>query len=164
MAYYWLKSAAAAPLKLEILDTRGSVRACAASDTPVKPVDTEAINVQAIWQQPTQPPAATAGMHRFALAPAVVGGFGGGRRGPAAPAAKDACTPPAGSAPPPTRAARPAGSGGGGGRGASNALQPGDYTIRMTVDGQTYTQPVTVKPDPRGVPANTANEDVNNRE
>jgi hypothetical protein len=27
-------------------------------------------------------------------------------------------------------------------------MQPGDYTVRLTVDGQTYTQPVTVKPDP----------------
>jgi hypothetical protein len=24
--------------------------------------------------------------------------------------------------------------------------------VRLTVDGQTYTQPVTLKPDPRGVP------------
>jgi hypothetical protein len=32
-------------------------------------------------------------------------------------------------------------------------LQPGQYTVRLTVDGQTYTQPVTVKPDPRGAPA-----------
>jgi hypothetical protein len=29
---------------------------------------------------------------------------------------------------------------------------PGQYTVRLTVDGQTYTQPVTVKPDPRGAP------------
>ena len=33
----------------------------------------------------------------------------------------------------------------------------------MTVDGKTYTQPVTVKPDPRGVQTNTANEGINNR-
>jgi hypothetical protein len=45
----------------------GAVRACAASDTPVRPVDTETLNVQAIWQQPPQPPSAAAGMHRFAL-------------------------------------------------------------------------------------------------
>ena len=34
VAYYWLKSAAARPLKLELLDEDGAVRACAASDTP----------------------------------------------------------------------------------------------------------------------------------
>src|SRR5579863_9458233 len=63
--YYSLKSAATKPLKLELLSSDGAVRACAASDTPVKPPDTEAINVQAIWEQPTQPPSAAEGMHRF---------------------------------------------------------------------------------------------------
>jgi hypothetical protein len=29
-------------------------------------------------------------------------------------------------------------------------MQPGAYTVRLVVDGQTYTQPVMVKPDPRG--------------
>ena len=41
------------------------------------------------------------------------------------------------------------------GRGARRAaavLRPGEYTVRLTVDGQIYTQPVTVRPDPRGVP------------
>jgi hypothetical protein len=33
----------------------------------------------------------------------------------------------------------------------------------MTVDGKTYTQPVTVKPDPRGIPVNTASEEINTR-
>ena len=80
VAYYWLKTAAAQPLKLELLDGAGAVRACAASDTPVRPVDTETLNVQAIWEQPAQPPSAAAGMHRFALGgPSGRGGFGGGR-------------------------------------------------------------------------------------
>jgi hypothetical protein len=30
---------------------------------------------------------------------------------------------------------------------------PGAYTVRLTVDGQTYTQPVNIKADPRGAPA-----------
>jgi photosystem II stability/assembly factor-like uncharacterized protein len=164
VAYYWLKSAPTSPVKLEIVDSKGAVRACAASDTPVRPVDIEAINVQAIWEQPALPPSAEAGMHRFALAPAAPAGFGGGGRGaPAAPAAHDACSPPPGSAPAP--AARPGrGAGGGGdGRDRSNGLDPGEYTVRMTVDGKTYTQPVTVKPDPRGVQTNTANEGANDR-
>jgi photosystem II stability/assembly factor-like uncharacterized protein len=165
VAYYWLKAAAQKPLKLELLDGSGAVRACAASDTPVRPVDTEALNVQAYWQQPAQPPSAAAGMHRFALgATAGRGGGGGGGfgRGGGAAAAPDACTPVAGSAD--TAAAAPAaggrgrggrgggGGGGGGGRGGAGGLQAGAYTVRLTVDGQTYTQNVTVKPDPRGVP------------
>jgi hypothetical protein len=38
-------------------------------------------------------------------------------------------------------------------------LQPGTYTLRLTVDGKTYTQPAQVEPDPRGVPVDHANED-----
>ena len=88
LAYYWLKTAPAQPIKLELVDTKGTVRACVASDTPVHPVDTEAINVQAIWQQPTQPPSADAGMHRIALNVATPRAFGGGRRGPTTPASE----------------------------------------------------------------------------
>ena len=156
VAYYWLKSAAAQPLKLELVDGRGAVRVCAASDTPVHPPDTETLNVQAVWMQPAAPPSAGAGMHRYALNLGGGRGAGGFGRGAAAPAGPDACHP-AGAAPEVAsgrggRGGRGAGGGGGGfGRGAA-ALQPGEYTVRLTVDGQTYTQPVTVKPDPRGVP------------
>jgi len=156
VAYYWLKSAAAKPLKLELVDGSGAVRACAASDTPVRPVDTETLNVQAIWEQPAQPPSAAAGMHRFALGGAAGRGGGGGGRGGAGAAVQDACTAPA-----PDAAAGGAvgggagragrgGGGGGGGRGGGGGLQPGQYTVRLTVDGQTFSQPATVKADPRG--------------
>ncbi len=131
VVYYALKTAARQPLKLELVDSSGAAKACAASDTLVRPVNTEAINVQAIWEQPPLPPSAAAGMHRFALAGAV------GRGGAAAAAAPDACT---GSVP--ATPERP-------GRGGAPALQPGQYTVRLTVDGQSYTQPVTVNPDPR---------------
>jgi len=140
VAYYWLKTASAGPLKLELLDAGGAVRACSASDTLVRPPDTETLNVQAIWEQPAPPPSAAAGLHRFAIGGAAgrgAGGGGGGRggRGDAAPA--DACS----------SVAAPAV----GGRGGGNAgLQPGQYTLRLTVDGRMFTQPATVKPDPRG--------------
>ena len=39
--------------------------------------------------------------------------------------------------------------GGGGGRGGAPAAQPGSYTVRLTVDGNTYTQALVVKGDPR---------------
>lgn len=101
VAYYWLKTAARQPLKLELLDSSGVVRACAASDTPARPPDTETLNVQAIWMQPPMPPSADAGMHRHALGGGGGrgAGFGGGfgRGGGPAPA-PDACTP-AGSNP-----------------------------------------------------------------
>jgi len=163
VAYYWLKTDAARPLKLELVDGAGAVRSCAASDTPVRPVDTETLNVQAIWEQPAQPLSAAAGMHRFALGGAAGRGAGGGggfgRGGGGAPV-QDACTPPA-AAPDAAAANPPAGGrggrggrgGGGGGRGGAAGLQAGPYTVRLTVDGQTYKQPVTVKPDPRGAPS-----------
>jgi photosystem II stability/assembly factor-like uncharacterized protein len=144
IAYYWLKTPPTQPVKIELIDGGGTVRACLASDTPMRPVDTEAINVQAIWEQPAQPPSTAAGMHRVALN--VGGGRGGFGRGGAAPPVQDACT--AGTPPP----AAPAGGRGRGGRGAAG-LQPGHFTVRLTVDGKTLTQPVTVQPDPRGVPA-----------
>jgi hypothetical protein len=149
VAYYWLKTAAAQPLKIELLDGAGAVRACAASDTPATKPDTETLNVQAIWQQPVQSPSTAAGMHRVALGGASGRGFGfgGGGRGVAPAMPKDACTPPGG-------APEPAGGGRGarGRRGGAEGLQPGQYTVHLTVNGQTYTQPVTVKADPRGAP------------
>jgi photosystem II stability/assembly factor-like uncharacterized protein len=165
VAYYWLKAAAAGPLKLELLDGSGAVRACAASDTLVRPVDTETLNVQAIWQQPAQPPSATAGMHRATLGGSGGrgGGFGGGGfggRGGGAPPPPDACTASSASGAAPT-AARGGGrgrGGRGGGRGGNTGLQPGGYSVRLTVDGQTYTQPVAVKPDPRGTPKGAVDE------
>jgi photosystem II stability/assembly factor-like uncharacterized protein len=141
VVYYSLKAAAAKPLKLELLDPAGTVRTCAASDTPVRPVDTEAINVQAYWEAPAQPPSAAAGMHRFALGGSA--GRGGGGRGRGAAAAADACA----------AAAANAGRGqGGAGRGGAQTMPAGQYTVRLTVDGQTYTQPAVVRADPRGAP------------
>ena len=67
----------------------------------------------------------------------------------------------AAAAPPPGRGrgrgGRGGGGGGGGGRGGAAGLQAGAYTVRMTVDGQSYTQAVTVKPDPRGAPSGLNN-------
>jgi photosystem II stability/assembly factor-like uncharacterized protein len=180
VAYYWLKAAAAHPLKLELLDEAGAVRACAASDTPVRPVDTETLNVQAIWQQPAQPPSAAAGMHRFALGgTAGRGGGGGGRGGGGGAAAPDACSAPASTisavaapadVPAAGRgrgrggrgaggAAPAAGGGGGGGGRGGGGMQAGQYSVRLTVDGQVYTQPVSVKPDPRGTPKSAGSEE-----
>jgi photosystem II stability/assembly factor-like uncharacterized protein len=153
LAYYWLKSAPNTPLKLELLDSKGAIRACAASDAAVKPVDTEKIIVQAIWEEPASPPSATAGMHRFALNVAQRRGeeFGGGE---AAPAPHDACT---GSEPPAPPARVP-----GAPRAGPVALEAGDYTVRLTVDGKSYTQPAEVAPDPRGAKPYDASDDADN--
>jgi hypothetical protein len=144
LAYYWLKNAASKPLKIELIDGSGAVKSCLASDTPVRPVDTEAINVQAIWEQPAQPPSAAPGMHRVAIGASGGRGGGFGGRGAVAPP-QDACT---GAVAAPAQA----GGRGRGGRGGGGGLAPGQYSVRLTVDGQTYTQLVALKADPRGVP------------
>lgn len=138
LAYYWLREPAQGPVKLELLDAEGTVRACAASDAPVKPVDTEAINVQAYWLEPALPPSAAAGMHRFALNVDAPRGFGERAAAPVA----DACHP-GGK---PEVAAAPRGAG----RRAAPYLHPGSYMLRLTVDGKTLEQPATVLADPRG--------------
>ena len=146
VVYYWIKSVPQLPFKIELLNAKKKVVGCVASDAPVKPVDTEAINVQAYWLQPTAPPSAEAGMHRVELhgPPLLPRSFGFGPQQLAAPPV-DACHP-AGSAPVP--AVSP---------GLSlfvgpGNLEPGVYTVRMTVDGETLTRPVTVLPDPRKLP------------
>ncbi len=144
LAYYWLPSAPGSPVKLELVDASGKVAVCAASDTPIKPVDTEAINVQAYWEQPALPPSSQPGMHRVALNVSAPRRFGPGGGQQASPAV-DACHPAGQTAPPPaTPVAGP-------GRGVPS-LEPGEYQVRLTVDGQTLTQPVTIKADPRMLP------------
>ncbi len=149
VAYYWLRSPATTPLKIELVDASGNTRVCLASDTPVKPVDTESINVQAIWELQPPPPSTAAGTHRVSLDMRPTRGFGGGgqqRSSPPPPA--DACHPArsqeASNPPPavPTQRRQ---------RGAAG-LQAGSYTVRLTVNGETLTQPVTLKPDPRNIP------------
>ena len=95
------------------------------SADPVPPVDPNTLAVKAIWQRAQDPPSAAAGMHRFVwdLRPTPpAGGRGRGGRG---------------------------GGGGGGGRGGLPPVEPGTYSVKLTVNGKTLTQPLTVKPDPR---------------
>jgi photosystem II stability/assembly factor-like uncharacterized protein len=146
LAYYWLKTAPTSPIKIELVNAKNNVVACVASDTPVKPVDTEAINVQAYWMQPAPPPSAEPGMHRIALNPVSPRTFGGGRQ-PAPQPPSEACHPPA------TKTAAPESTAAGPGpRSRSLSLEPGEYTVKLTLDGQTLTQPATVLPDQRMVP------------
>jgi photosystem II stability/assembly factor-like uncharacterized protein len=118
---YYLKSAASGPLTIEILDGRGAtVRRYSSSDPAASP-DPNTLVVNAVWQRPTDPPSAAAGMHRFVwdLRPTPPASGRGGR------------------------------GGGGGGRGGQPPVAPGSYTVKLTVNGQSYTQPLAVARDPR---------------
>jgi hypothetical protein len=116
---YYLKSAPSADIKLAILDKSGAVV------RDLTPSREKGIN-RVQWDLRGKPPVQPGRGGR--------GGGGGGRGGAVA-----ATEPPA------------AGAGGGGGRGggATGALvDPGDYVARLTVNGQEFTTPVHVDPDP----------------
>jgi photosystem II stability/assembly factor-like uncharacterized protein len=119
---YYLKSAAAGPIALDILDGAGAVVRRFASDDRLPPRDPNTLAVQLVWAPPAEPLPATAGMHRWVWDLRGTPSAGGGRGG---------------------------GAGGGRGRGAELAV-PGRYTVRLTVDGRTLTQPLSVHADPRG--------------
>jgi len=124
---YYLKSAPSGPVTIEILNGSGAVVRHYSSADPVPPIEPNALVVNAVWQRPQEPPSAAAGMHRFVWDfhpdPPPGGGRGRGGRG--------------------------GGGGGGGGRGGPPPVAPGSYSVRLTAGGQTFTQPLVLKPDPR---------------
>ena len=122
---YYLKSAANGSVTLEIMDPAGDVIRRYSSDERPTPVDPNTLNIPAFWRPTPEPLSAARGMHRWVwdLQP----------------------TPP-----PATQRRQGGGGGGGGGFGFNPAtVLPGRYTVRLTVDGQSLTQPLIVEPDPR---------------
>ena len=122
---YYLRSAAKGSVTLEILDPAGDVIRRYSSDERPTPVDPNTLNIPAFWRPTPEPLSAASGMHRWVwdLQP----------------------TPP-----PATQRRQGGGGGGGGGFGFNPAtVLPGRYTVRLTVDGQSLTQPLIVEPDPR---------------
>jgi hypothetical protein len=121
---YYLKTAATGPVTLEIFDSNGKLVRRYSSAERMPPVNEKQLDIPAAWVHPAEPLSAAAGMHRFVW-DLHYPGAGGGRRG--------------------GMAALAAMFGFGGGPWAV----PGDYTVKLTADGQTYSQPLTVKMDPR---------------
>jgi hypothetical protein len=122
--YYWLKAAPSAPVTLEIADSTGRVvRSFSSADQPAAP--SASLDVPLHWLRPFQALSGAPGMHRFIwdLHAAPQGGFPGGP--PISATEHDT----------PER------------QGAW--LPPGIYTVKLTADGRSYTQPLSVKPDPR---------------
>jgi len=124
IVYYYLKTAPAGLLTLEIFDSTGkSVRRFSSADkAPPVPAD---LNVPAYWLRPFQPLSSEPGMHRFIWD--LHGPAGGGGRGGPPISAVYMDTP----------------------NGEGPWLPAGSYTVKLTAGGQTYTQPLVVKPDPR---------------
>ncbi|HKD78452.1 MAG TPA: glycoside hydrolase [Candidatus Angelobacter sp.] len=122
---YYLRSAAAGPVTLEIKDSAGkTVRKYSSADKPA-PVD-PMLNIPTYWVRPSRVLSGEAGMHRWLWDmhyPNVPG--------------VDAEYPIA--AIPHNTAPQPSGP----------WAMPGQYTVVLTVNGKSYSQPLTIRMDPR---------------
>ena len=125
--YYNLKSAASGPASIDILDSNGKVLSrFESTDQPPQP--DPLLNVPTYWIRPFARPGTAAGMHRFVWDLHAAPVAGARRRGgeyPISAIYRD--TPGA----------------------QGEWMPPGVYTVRLTVDGHTYTRQLTVLPDPR---------------
>jgi len=128
--YYYLKSAAQGEVKLEVFDSQSQVvRAYSSNDQPFHPSTPPPI--AAYWFKPEPPLPAGAGMHRFIWdLRYVVPPVASPEYGMATVYGRDVPREPAGP----------------------QAL-PGGYQVRLTVGGQSYTQPLKLVMDPRVQPS-----------
>ena len=123
---YYLGSGSTGPVTIEILDSAGQLVRKYSSVDVVAPPDPSKLNIPVYWA-PTPPRVSIEpGMHRWVwdLRPT----------------------------PPPSTERGGPGGGGGGGFGRTPIVAAGIYTVRMTAAGQTFTQTLTLKPDPRAMP------------
>jgi photosystem II stability/assembly factor-like uncharacterized protein len=117
---YYLRSAPSGPVTLEILDRAGKLaRRYSSEEKPAK-VDPKKLDIPIYWIHPAEALSAQAGMHRFEWDLRYAGPGGGGNP-----------------------MARLFGAGGG------PWAPPGSYSVRLTVNGHRYSQPLTLKKDPR---------------
>ncbi|MBI3492380.1 MAG: glycoside hydrolase [Acidobacteria bacterium] len=140
---YSLKSAASGPVTLEVFSGSANssgersaslsgerttlVRRYSSTDRPESP-DNATAPVPLYWYRPPHALSTAAGMHRFTWDLHYQPLAGGGGRGGLPIAAVPFNTVPASNAP---------------------WVAPGTYTVKFTVDGKSYTQPLIVKMDPR---------------
>ncbi|MBI2682153.1 MAG: glycoside hydrolase [Acidobacteriales bacterium] len=122
---YWLKADTPGPMTLEIWDSKGGlVRRFASTDPPELML--EGVPVPAFWVRPPQILSTAAGMHRFVwdlhYPPPAVLEF----EYPISAVPHDTPRWPQGP-----------------------SAVPGEYTVKLTVGGRSFTQPLTIKMDPR---------------
>ena len=122
---YRLGAGSGTPVVLEILDATGKAIRTFSSADSVEPVDTH-LNVPTYWVRPQQRLAATRGTHRFVWdlhypPPQVLA-----HDYPISAIYRDTPRTPLGP-----------------------AVLPGTYAVRLSANGQRYTQPLTIRMDPR---------------
>jgi photosystem II stability/assembly factor-like uncharacterized protein len=127
---YYLKSAASGPVTLEIIGADGKpVRKYSSTDTVFTP-DPKTSTIPLYWYRPLAPLSASAGMHRFTwdvhYQPLDGGGRLGGPNLPIAAIGHNTIATP-----------------------TTPWVNPGQFTVKLTVNEKTYSQPIAVKPDPR---------------
>jgi hypothetical protein len=122
---YYLKSDAS-EVKLEILDRAGKlVRGFSSSDKP-EVLNADDLPYPTYWFRPPQVLSASAGMQRFVWDLHYAPPEGMRRSYPMTAISHNTTTSPVGP-----------------------WVQPGEYSVRLTVDGKSFTQPMKVKLDPR---------------
>jgi photosystem II stability/assembly factor-like uncharacterized protein len=123
---YYLKSDASDPIALEIVDSNDKVvRRYSSADKP-EPVVEKDLDVPTYWIRPFQQLSPSAGMHRFIWDLRFAPPQGVPRSYPIAAIYRDTPSEPRGP-----------------------LVLPGEYRARLTVNGKTYSEPLTVKMDPR---------------
>jgi photosystem II stability/assembly factor-like uncharacterized protein len=125
---YALTRDVSGPVTLEILDASGKAIRHYSSDDKLEPADPATAPVPTYWYRPPQALAKTAGVHRFTWDVHYQAIAGAGGRGGLPIAAVPYDTVPVPTAP---------------------WAAPGQYTVKLTVEGKSYTQPLTLKMDPR---------------
>ena len=123
--YYSLKSTASTALTLEIFDSAKNLVRRYSSDDQPDPVD-PTLNVPTYWVRPPAILAATAGMHRFVWDLRYPPPDAAAHEYPISAIYHDTPRYPLGV-----------------------LVLPGEYLVKLTVEGRSYTQPLTVKIDPR---------------
>ncbi len=126
---YTLQSAAPAPLKLQILDANGKiVRAFSSTDKPDATTEQlgKELNVPLFWIRPPQILSNAAGAHRFVWDLRTPPPASLRHEYPISAIVHDTPRLPVGP-----------------------AVMPGMYTVKLDVAGQTFTQPLEIKMDPR---------------
>jgi len=119
---YYLGSDVSGPVTLEIVNAAGETIRKFSSDDKTTPTDPNTLDIPAFWVRTPPVLSTKRGMHRWVW----------DLRG----------------APP---ANPPAVGGGGGGFGRrGTSVSPGEYTVRLTAGGKSFTQKLTVAADPRG--------------
>ena len=123
---YYLKADASGPVVLEILDSAGKLVRRYASDDKPEAVNEKELAIPTYWIRPPQRLSSESGMQRFVWDLHYPPPPGTRRTYPISAIYRDTPSEPMGP-----------------------EVLPGEYTIRLTAAGKAYTQPLTVKLDPR---------------